>query len=113
MTTYNAHIARKIRDAIAHVPGLSEHTMFGGIAFLLQGNMCCGVIEDRLVVRVGPGAYDELLREPHVRPMDFTGRPLAGFVYVDREGFASQDALLQWIDRSLCFARTLPPRLAL
>jgi TfoX/Sxy family transcriptional regulator of competence genes len=113
MTTYNAHTARKIREAIAHTPGLSERTMFGGIAFLLEGNMCCGVIEDRLVVRVGPLAYDEALREPHTRPMDFTGRPLKGFVYVDREGYASQTALLQWIDRSLSFVRTLPPKFAL
>jgi len=113
MTTYNAHTARKIREAIAHTPGLSERAMFGGIAFLLEGNMCCGVIEDRLVVRVGPGAYDDALREPHARPMDFTGRPLEGFVYVDREGYASQTALLQWIERSLAFVRTLPPKFAL
>lgn len=113
MTTYNAHTARKIRDAFAQVPGLSERSMFGGIAFLLEGNMCCGVIEDRLVVRVGPGDYHDILREPHVRPMDFTGRPLEGFVYVDRDGYASPDALRHWINRSLSFVRTLPPRLAL
>ena len=111
MTTYNAHTVRKIRDAIAHTPGLSERSMFGGIAFLLEGNMCCGVIEDRLVVRVGPGAYQDALREPHARPMDFTGRPLKGFVYVDRAGYQNEASLRQWIDRSLSFARTLPPRL--
>ena len=110
MTTYNAHTVRRIRDAIAHTPGLTERSMFGGIAFLLEGNMCCGVIEDRLVVRVGPGAYQAALREPHTRPMDFTGRPLTGFVYVDREGYQEQETLLIWIERGLAFARALPPK---
>jgi hypothetical protein len=78
---------------------------------MLEGNMCCGVIEDNLVVRVGPETYDDVLREPYTRPMDFTGRPLPGFVYVEREGFADDPtSLCQWVDRGLSFVRTLPPK---
>ncbi len=84
--------------------------MFGGVAFMLGGNMCCGVIEDNLVVRVGPDAYETVLREPHARPMDFTGRPLEGFVYVDRGGFESPSALRAWIDRGVEFVKRLPPK---
>ena len=77
---------------------------------MVRGNMCCGMIDDNLVVRVGPDTYDAALREPHARPMDFTGRPLPGFVYVDRAGFASAPLLKQWIERSVSFVRTLPPK---
>jgi hypothetical protein len=72
--------------------------------------MCCGVFDEKLVVRVGPDAYDEALREPHARPMDFTGRALPGFVYVAREGYASEVALKQWIDRGVGFVSSLPQR---
>lgn len=108
--TFNELTASQIRSAMQSTPGLSERHMFGGVAFMLAGNMCCGVIEDNLVVRVGPGAYDDALREPHARPMDFTGRPLRGFVYVDRDGFASDVLLKQWIERGVTFVRTLPPK---
>lgn len=108
--TFNEITASQIRVAMQNTPGLSERHMFGGIAFMLEGNMCCGVIEDNLVVRVGPDHYEDALREPHTRPMDFTGRPLRGFVYVDRAGFASVTALKAWIERGVRFAQTLPPK---
>ena len=108
--TFSELTASQIRSAIRNTPGLSERHMFGGIAFMLEGNMCCGVIDDNLVVRVGPEAYERALREPHTRPMDFTGRPLHGFIYVDRDGFASDGSLRQWIDRGVSFVRTLPPK---
>jgi TfoX/Sxy family transcriptional regulator of competence genes len=106
--TFNEITAEKIRKAMADTPDVSERNMFGGVSFMLQGNMCCGVIEDNLVVRVGPGAYDAVLREPHTRPMDFTGRPLRGFVYVDRAGYETPDALHGWIERGVSFVQTLP-----
>jgi TfoX/Sxy family transcriptional regulator of competence genes len=109
--TFNELTAVSIRTAMKDLPGVSERNMFGGVSFMLEGNMCCGVIEDNLVVRVGPGAYEAALREPFARPMDFTGRPLAGFVYVDRAGYEAPDALLRWIERGVEFVRTLPPRL--
>jgi TfoX/Sxy family transcriptional regulator of competence genes len=106
--TFNELTANKIRDAIKGTPGVSERNMFGGISFMLGGNMCCGVIEDTLVVRVGPGAYEAALKEPHARPMDFTGRPLKGFVYVDRAGYEEPSALHAWIERGVAFVQTLP-----
>ncbi|HET6349129.1 MAG TPA: TfoX/Sxy family protein [Candidatus Krumholzibacteria bacterium] len=108
--TFNEVTAMQIRSAMQNTPGLSERHMFGGVAFMLEGNMCCGVIEDNLVVRVGPDAYEGALREPHTRPMDFTGHPLRGFVYVDRDGFNNDVALKQWIERGVNFVRTLPPK---
>jgi hypothetical protein len=108
--TFSERTAHQIRRAIGNTPGFSERQMYSGIAFMVQGNLCCGVLEDNLVVRVGPDTYDDALREPHTRPMDFTGRALPGFVYVDRAGFASAASLAQWIERSLRFARTLPPK---
>jgi hypothetical protein len=108
--TFSERTAHEIRRAIGDTPGFSERPMYSGIAFMVQGNMCCGVLDDNLVVRVGPDTYDDALREPHTRPMDFTGRALPGFVYVDRPGFESAASLGQWIERSLRFARTLPPK---
>ena len=106
--TFNEITASKIRDAMKSTPGVSERNMFGGVSFMLEGNMCCGVIEDNLVVRVGPGTYEATLQEPHTRPMDFTGRPLKGFVYVDPAGYEAPSALLGWIERGVAFVRTLP-----
>ena len=108
--TFNELTASQIRSAIQVTPGISEQHMFGGVSFMLDGNMCCGVIDDNLVMRVGPDAYEGALSEPHTRPMDFTGRPLRGFIYVDREGFASEALLRQWIDRGMSYVRTLPPK---
>jgi TfoX/Sxy family transcriptional regulator of competence genes len=108
--TFSEKTAGRIRSTLKHTRGLTERPMFGGAAFMLDGHMCCGVIEDKLVVRVGPNDYQQALQEPHARPMDFTGRPLAGFVYVAREGYESDQALLRWIHRGLDFVSTLPPR---
>ena len=109
--TFKELTVSQIRNAMENTPDVSEREMFGGITFMLKGNMCCGVIDDSLVVRVGPDAYEGALREPHARPMDFTGRALQGFVYVDRDGFANNDtSLRQWIERGVNFVQTLPPK---
>jgi hypothetical protein len=84
--------------------------MFGGLAFLLNGNLCCGITGDDLMVRVGPDDYADALAQPHARPMDFTGRPMTGLVYVAGSAVESDSALLPWIERGLGFARTLPPK---
>jgi len=110
MTPFNDLTARKIRNALDNTPGVSERQIIGGVAFLLEGNMCCGIFDEKLVVRVGPDAYHDALREPHAHPMDFTGRPLPGFVYIAREGYASEFSLQQWIDRSVGFVSSLPGR---
>ena len=87
--------------------GLTERKMFGGLAFMLDGNMCCGIVGDELMVRVGPDGYEAALGLPHARPMDFTGRPMKGMVYVGEEGLTSEDALVAWVGRGVDFASSL------
>ena len=84
--------------------------MFGGIAFLLRGNMLCGVVDRDLMVRVGPDAYAEALARPHAREMDFTGRPMRGLLYVDAAGVRTARQLRSWLDRGLAFAGSLPAK---
>jgi hypothetical protein len=84
--------------------------MFGGLCFLVSGNMCCGIVGDELMVRVGPGAYSECLARPHAREMDFTGRAMKGMVYVGTAGFESDADLDAWLERGLAFAESLPAK---
>ena len=84
--------------------------MFGGLAFMLNGNMLCGVVRDDLMVRVGPERYEALLAQPHARPMDFTGRALKGLVYIGPAGHRSDAALATWVKRGVDFAASLPPK---
>jgi TfoX/Sxy family transcriptional regulator of competence genes len=107
---YDEGVAQRVREALADERGLTERRMFGGIAFMLRGNMCCGVVGEELMLRVGPDAYDEALAERHARPMDFTGRPMRGLVYVAGPGFESDADLAGWVGRAAHFARSLPPK---
>jgi hypothetical protein len=84
--------------------------MFGGLAFLLRGNMCCGVLKRELIVRVPPDQTDEALAEPHMRPFDFTGRPMRGFVGVRPAGCEDDDALAGWVARAVESASGLPAK---
>ena len=84
--------------------------MFGGIAFMVAGNMCCGLTGEDLMLRLGEDGADAALEQPHTRPMDFTGRPMKGYVYVGPRGTAADDDLRSWVDRALGFATTLPPK---
>ena len=101
-------LADRVRRVIARRERITEKKMFGGLAFLLGGRMCCGVLNGDLVVRVGPAHYKEALAQPHVRQMDFTGKPLTGFVYVAPPRFRSKQALSKWVGRGVEFASTLP-----
>lgn len=107
---YDEGLARRLRDLLASQPELSERRMFGGVCFMLAGRMCCGVIGTNLVVRIGGEAYDAAAREPHVRPMDFTGRPLRGFLYVAPPGCRTDRALSRWLDRAVELVNALPVR---
>jgi TfoX/Sxy family transcriptional regulator of competence genes len=107
---YDEGLAQRIREALEDQPSISEKKMFGGLAFLLRGNMCVGVVGDELMVRVGPEAHDEALRQPHARKMDFTGRPMKGFVYVACEGVESDADLQDWVARGVRFAASIPVR---
>jgi TfoX/Sxy family transcriptional regulator of competence genes len=107
---YDETLAARARTALAEQYGLSEKHMFGGLSFLLNGNMCCGIVGDKLMVRVGPDAYDAALAKPHTREMDFTGRPLKGMVYVSPDGVRTDSALSAWVRRGTSFAASLPPK---
>lgn len=107
---YDERLPIGVRRVLADRRNIEEKAMFGGLAFMAHGHMCCGLVQAQLMVRVDPQAYDRLLQEPHVQPMDFTGRPLRGFLYVEPAGIASTPALRKWIGRALAFAERLPPR---
>jgi TfoX/Sxy family transcriptional regulator of competence genes len=84
--------------------------MFGGLCFLIHGNMCCGVLKGKLVLRLEPERVKKLLARPHTRPMDFTGRPLKGFVFIEAEGVRSSRQLRNFVSMALLFAQGLPPK---
>lgn len=107
---YDEGLAQRIRETFEGQPGVVEKKMFGGIAFMVQGNMSVGVVGEELMVRVGPEGHEEALSQPHTRPMDFTGRPMKGFIYVEPEGIESDGDLQAWIDQGARHARTLPPK---
>lgn len=107
---YDERIAAWLRDLYTDLSGVAEKKMFGGIAFLVAGHMSCGVIDDKLMVRVGPEQYAQALKRPHARQMDFTGKPLKGFVYVEPPGFDSDADLAAWVQLSLDFVSRLPPK---
>ena len=106
---FDEELAGRIRDILADQDGIVEKKMFGGLAFMLWGNMACGVTkDDELMVRVGPDAYDEALTRPHAREMDFTGRPMRGMVFVGTEGFTEDNDLADWVGQGVAFASSLP-----
>ena len=107
---YDAKLADRIQKLLSKRKGIVEKKMFGGIAFMLRGNMCCGVVKETLMLRVGPEQYEKLLKEPHARPMDFTGRPLKGFLYVTPQGFRTDAALRKWVERAVDFVASLPAK---
>jgi len=107
---YDEDLADRIRNVLARYEGLTEQKMFGGIAFMVRGNMCCGVVKDDLMVRVGPVRYEQCLGEPGARPMDFTGRPMRGMVYVDGSACANGRTLAKWVNRGAEFAASLPKK---
>lgn len=101
---------QRVRELLAGRHDVDERRMFGGLAFMVAGNMLCAVSSDHLMVRVGKDAHEEALARPHARPMDFTGRPMAGFVLVEPAGYADDADLEGWLARALAFVGTLPPR---
>jgi hypothetical protein len=107
---FNEALAGRVRKALKGRRKLQEKKMFGGLAFLLHGNMCCGVVGDELMVRVGPESYEKAMSARHVRPMDFTGKPLRGFVYVTPPGIAGDRSLKAWVTRGAEFALSLPEK---
>ena len=107
---YDEGLAQRVREALSDQSTVVEKKMFGGLAFMVDGHMCCGVTSETLMVRVGPDAHAAALAQPHTRPMDFTGRPLKGMVYVDPEGYEEDKDLQTWVERGLAFTNTLPAK---
>src|SRR5688572_22090866 len=102
---YDEGLASRIRSHFKGRTDVTERKMFGGLAFLCSGRMCCGIVGTDLMVRVPTGAYESTLAEPHVRPMDFTGRPMKGFVYVARVALGTPTSLRAWVSRGEQVAR--------
>lgn len=107
---YALNLAKRMRDYLANLPGLEEKKMFGGVAFLIQGNMACGVHGEDMIVRVGADNYEAALHQPFTRPFDMTGRPMAGWIMVAPPGFDQDRDLQDWIKKGVDFARTLPAK---
>ena len=107
---YDERLAERIRRVLDKHRAVTEKKMFGGVCFLVNGNMCCGVERDKLVVRVGIEPYEQLLQKRHVKPMDFTGRPLRGFIYVMPGGLKRRETLRSWLAWGLRYAGSLPAK---
>jgi TfoX/Sxy family transcriptional regulator of competence genes len=108
---YDEHLANRIRELIADTPGVTEKKMFGGLAFLVSGNMSVAASgQGGLMVRVDPDETDALLRKPHVRPFEMRGRPMDGWLRVDADGVRTKRQLEPWVKRGVAYARSLPAK---
>jgi hypothetical protein len=108
---YDESVAERVRGLVGDEAGLSEKKMFGGIAFLINGNMAVGVNKSDLVVRIDPGTQDAAMAEPGVREFDLSGgRPMRGWIMVEPAGYAKAAQLKRWVNRGVAFARSLPPK---
>ena len=107
---YDEGLAERLREIFADRYDVAEKRMFGGIAFMLHGHMCCGIVNDTLIARAGPDNYANALQRPHAREMDFTGKAMKGFVYVDPAGFESDADLQNWVALCESFVNSLPPK---
>jgi hypothetical protein len=106
---YNLDLAKRISVEMRGLPAV-EKKMFGGVGFLLDGNMACGVIGEGLIVRVPPEKHADLLKRPHVKPFDFSGKPMKGWLIVETKGYKIDAQLSAWIKLGVDFALTLPPK---
>jgi TfoX/Sxy family transcriptional regulator of competence genes len=105
---FDETLARRVRRLLDSRPDLVEKHMFGGICFMIRGRMLCGIIDDTLMVRLDADEADRVADLPHVRPMDFTGKPMRGYLFVDAEGIGSPNALRTWVDRCVRHLESMP-----
>ena len=106
---YDLKLAERIRSKLDELP-FEEKKMFGGVGFLLNGNMACGVNEDNLILRIDPEKQNTLLKKPHAKPFDLTGKPMKGWLVVEADGVKTDKQLSAWVKEGLEFASTLPPK---
>ena len=107
---YDKVLAQQVRTLFEGRPGFAEKKMFGGVCFLLRGNMACGVLNEDLIVRVGPDSYEALLKLPETKVFDMTGKPMKGWVMVSPKGHRAKKDRDAWVERGAAFALTLPPK---
>lgn len=107
---FDGELASRVREVLASRNDVTEKKMFGGLAFMVAGHMCCGIDSRNFMLRVGPDRYEAALNQRYVKPMDFTGRPLKGFVYVMPDGIKTKRDLARWIGMGLEFVETLPAK---
>jgi TfoX/Sxy family transcriptional regulator of competence genes len=107
---YDEGLATRVRELLDEQPGVAEKQMFGGLAFLVHGNMACGVRGEDLIVRVAADSAEAALAEAGVRPFDLTGRPMTGWLLVDPDGHAEDEDLRRWVDRGLAHASSRRPK---
>jgi TfoX/Sxy family transcriptional regulator of competence genes len=107
---YDEGLADRISVIMRDRTDVVEKKMFGGLCFMVSGNMCCGIVKDTLMARVGPDHYDEYLAESNAREMDFTGRSMKGMIYVSPEGVDADEDLEKWVSRCIAFVETLPAK---
>jgi TfoX/Sxy family transcriptional regulator of competence genes len=106
---YDEHLAERVRTLLGSRTDVGERKMFGGLTFMIGGNMCCGINGDELILRLDPDREDEALAKPHTRPMDLTGRPMRGLVTVQPDGLTG-DQLNRWVEEAVARAESLPTK---
>jgi len=107
---FDEGLAERIREELQERNDVIEKKMFGGLCFMVSGNMCCGIVKDTLMTRVGPEQYETCLKKKHASEMNFTGRPMKGMIYVSPEGVESDKELKWWINTCLKFVNSLPAK---
>lgn len=107
---YDAQLLERVSSRLANRPDFEKKNMFGGQALMIGGHMACGVLNDSLIVRIGPQATAEALRGPHTRPMDFTGKVMKAYTIVEAEGLKTEEQLDRWVQQALDFVATLPAK---
>lgn len=109
---YDKSLADRLQSFLKTREGFSQKEMFGGVGFLLNGNMCVGVYKEFLILRLGKEEADRALKQKYVKPFDITGREMSGWVMVEKEGIDSEDSLRSWVEAVARFLQTLPPKTA-
>lgn len=108
---YDLGLADRIRVVLGHLGDFSERKMFGGLCFLVNGHMCCGIVKTDLMLRLTPETATAALREPHTRPMDFTGKPMKSMIYIDAAGIDSEPSLERWVRAAEQVAQALSSKI--
>ncbi len=107
---YDEGLAQRIREQLQNRGDVEEKKMFGGLCFMVSNHMCCGIVGDKLMARVGPANYKSHLSKKYAEEMNFTGKPMKGMVYVTPEGISKDSELREWIDICIGFVASLPPK---